>query len=42
MEMKDILVRIGYFRNRANLSVKALSLSIGKSRLYYQNGTWRI
>lgn len=28
MDMKDILVRIGYFRNRANLSAKALSLSI--------------
>ncbi len=34
MEMKDILVRIDYFRNCANLSVKALSLSIEKSPVY--------
>lgn len=34
MDIKDIITRIGYFRNRANLSAKALSLSIGKSHGY--------
>lgn len=34
MEMKDIIMRIGYFRNRANLSAKALSYAIGKNHAY--------
>lgn len=34
MDIKDIIARIGYFRNRANLSAKALSLSIDKNPAY--------
>ena len=34
MDIKDVMVRIGYFRNRANLSAKALSLSIDKNPAY--------
>lgn len=34
MEIKDVIARIGYFRNRANLSAKALSLSIDKNPAY--------
>ncbi|MBE7074929.1 MAG: helix-turn-helix transcriptional regulator [Clostridiales bacterium] len=34
MNVKDIINRIGYFRNKANLSAKALSLSIDKSSAY--------
>lgn len=34
MNIKDIITRIGYFRNKANLSAKALSFSIGKSHGY--------
>lgn len=34
MELKDIIQRIGYFRNKANLSARALSLSIGKNQAY--------
>lgn len=34
MEIKDVIARIGYFRNRANLSAKALSLSINKNPAY--------
>lgn len=30
MELKDIIERIGYFRNKANLSARELSLRIGK------------
>lgn len=34
MEMKDLMARIGYFRNKANLSAKALSLLINKNPAY--------
>lgn len=34
MNIKDVLFRIGYFRNRANLSARGLSLSIGKNSAY--------
>lgn len=34
MEIKDVIFRIGYFRNRANLSARGLSLSIGKNSAY--------
>ena len=34
MDIKDVMARIGYFRNRANLSAKALSLSIDKNPAY--------
>lgn len=34
MNKKDIIFRIGYFRNKANLSARALSLSIGKNSAY--------
>lgn len=34
MNIKDIIFRIGYFRNRANLSARGLSLSIGKNSAY--------
>ena len=34
MKIKDVIARIGYFRNRANLSAKALSLSIDKNPAY--------
>ncbi len=34
MEMKDIIFRIGYFRNKANLSARALSLEIDKNPAY--------
>lgn len=34
MELKDILFRIGYFRNKSNLSARALSLEIGKNPAY--------
>ena len=34
MNIKDIIARIGYFRNRANLSAKALSLLIDKNPAY--------
>lgn len=34
MEIKDIIMRIGYFRNKANLSARALSLTIGKNSAY--------
>ncbi len=34
MEIKDILFRIGYFRNKSNLSARALSLEIGKNPAY--------
>ena len=34
MNIKDIISRIGYFRNRANLSAKALSLLIDKNPAY--------
>lgn len=34
MEIKDVIARIGYFRNRANLSAKSLSLSIDKNPAY--------
>lgn len=34
MDIKEIIIRIGHFRNKANLSAKALSLSIGKSPAY--------
>ena len=30
MEMKDVIQRIGYFRNKANLSARELSLRLGK------------
>ena len=34
MEMKDLIQRIGYFRNKANLSARELSLRIGKHEGY--------
>lgn len=34
MDIKEVIVRIGYFRNRANLSARGLSLSIGKNSAY--------
>jgi len=34
MKMNEVIARIGYFRNRANLSAKALSLSIDKNPAY--------
>ena len=34
MDLKEIIRRIGYFRNRANLSARALSLTIGKNSAY--------
>ena len=34
MELKDIIYRIGYFRNKANLSARALSLEIDKNPAY--------
>ena len=34
MELKDVIYRIGYFRNKANLSARALSLTIDKNSAY--------
>lgn len=34
MEIKEVLVRIGYVRNQANLSARELSLRIGMSSQY--------
>ncbi len=34
MDIKDILARIGYVRNRANLSARELSLRMGMSHQY--------
>lgn len=34
MELKDVIQRIGYFRNKANLSARALSLEIDKNPAY--------
>lgn len=34
MDIKDVIQRVGYFRNRANLSARALSLTIGKNSAY--------
>ena len=34
MDLKEIVRRVGYFRNRANLSARALSLTIGKNSAY--------
>ena len=34
MDLRDIIFRIGYFRNKANLSARALSLEIGKNPAY--------
>ena len=34
MDIKEVIVRIGYFRNKANLSAKALSFAIGKNHAY--------
>lgn len=34
MELKEIIERIGIIRTRANLSARALSLSIGKNASY--------
>ncbi len=34
MNIQDIVKRIGYFRNRANLSARELSLRIGKHEGY--------
>ena len=34
MDAKEIVFRIGYIRNRANLSARALSLNLGKSGAY--------
>lgn len=34
MELKDVIQRIGYFRNKANLSARALSFAINKNKAY--------
>lgn len=34
MDIKEIIARIGFLRNRANLSARALSLAIGKAESY--------
>lgn len=34
MNLKDVIYRIGYFRNKANLSARALSLAIDKNPAY--------
>ncbi len=34
MELKDILARIGYVRNKANLSAREVSLRMGMSHQY--------
>ncbi len=34
MDIKDVIYRIGYFRNKANLSARALSLEIDKNPAY--------
>lgn len=34
MDLKEIIIRIGYFRNKANLSARALSLEIDKNPAY--------
>lgn len=34
MEIKDVIQRIGYFRNKANLSARELSLRLGKHEGY--------
>lgn len=34
MELKDVLVRLGYVRNKANLSARELSFRIGMSSQY--------
>ena len=34
MDLKEIVLRIGYIRTRANLSARALSLAIGKNASY--------
>ncbi|MDR3293674.1 MAG: helix-turn-helix domain-containing protein [Clostridiales bacterium] len=42
MDTQEIIFRVGYIRNRANLSARALSLNIGKTDSYInrmeQNG----
>jgi len=34
MDAKEIIYRVGYIRNRANLSARALSVKLGKSEAY--------
>lgn len=34
MDLKEIIFRIGYFRNKANLRARALSLEIDKNPAY--------
>ncbi len=34
MDLKEVIRRIGYFRNKANYSARALSLTIGKNSAY--------
>ena len=34
MDLKEIIFRVGYFRNKANLSARALSLAIVKNPAY--------
>lgn len=34
MDLKEIIRRVGYFRNKANYSARALSLTIGKNSAY--------
>lgn len=34
MDLKDIIFRVGYFRNKANLSARGLSLAIDKNPAY--------
>ena len=41
MEIKEILTRIGYARNTANLSARELSLRIGKNESYINRLEYR-
>lgn len=34
MELKEVIERIGYFRNKANLSARALSCTTDKNKAY--------
>lgn len=45
MELKDILGRVGYIRNKANLSARELSLRMGKCHqfiTYIENGRTKL
>lgn len=34
MELKEVIYRVGYFRNKMNLSARSLSLMLGKNKAY--------